>query len=212
MRLVWTEEKTSWDGRFWRFPELTVYPRPVQQPSPPIYVAGAIGRSVDRAARLGDGWLCSPTETIDSVVRWSAQYRRSREALGLAPTWFLRRYVWIAPDRRTVEETVLPEYTAGIVAHAREGDDVGSREMLRRLDAGEEISPTELADDRLLWGAPADVVSQIQRYRDLTGADHLHVAFGMGLPGRSANSYLGSYEQTADMVRLFAREVMPAFR
>ena len=29
LHLVWTEEHTSFDGRFWSFPELTVHPRPV---------------------------------------------------------------------------------------------------------------------------------------------------------------------------------------
>jgi probable F420-dependent oxidoreductase len=212
MRLAWTEESVSFEGRFWQFPELTVYPRPVTRPNPPVYVAGSVAKSVERAARLGDGWLCSPTEPVDKVVRWSGEYVKAREALGRPPTWFLRRYAWIAPTRREVEETVLPAYVEGLIDHAREGDDPAFRDMLRRLDAGEPLDVRAIADDRLLWGAPDDVVEQIMRYQSLSGCDHVHVAFAMGLPGSAAASYMAGYDETAAMLKLFAREVIPAFR
>src|SRR3954469_11820814 len=40
LKLVWTEENVSYDGEFWSFPELTVYPRPIQKPHPILRVAG----------------------------------------------------------------------------------------------------------------------------------------------------------------------------
>ena len=60
LRLVWSQENTAYEGRFWSFPELTVHPRPVQQPNPPLWVAGVAPAAVDRAARLGDAWLWGP--------------------------------------------------------------------------------------------------------------------------------------------------------
>src|SRR3546814_2023981 len=32
LKLLWQEENTSFEGRFYRFPELTMYPRPIQRP------------------------------------------------------------------------------------------------------------------------------------------------------------------------------------
>ena len=35
----WTEERFSYDGQFFKFPEVMVIPKPVQQPTPPIMMA-----------------------------------------------------------------------------------------------------------------------------------------------------------------------------
>jgi probable F420-dependent oxidoreductase len=54
LRLVWENENTSFEGRFWSFPELTVQPRPVQQPHPPLWVAGVAPAAVAAGrARVG---------------------------------------------------------------------------------------------------------------------------------------------------------------
>ncbi len=75
LKLVWTEENTAFDGRFWSFPELTVHPRPVQRPHPPLWVAGVADAAVDRAARLGDAWLCGPVQSLAKAQSCLARYR-----------------------------------------------------------------------------------------------------------------------------------------
>jgi len=207
LKLVWTEEHTSFDGRFWRFPELTVYPRPVQQPHPPLWVAGVADAAVDRAARLGDAWLCGPVQSLPKAQSCLARYR---DAGGDA--WILRRYAWVATTRREVEEDVLPEYVAGLIEHWRESvEDEAEQALFARMDAGESVAPREIAADRLLWGAPDDVIAQIERYRALTGCDHVHAAFGAGLPGDRSQASLGDFTAIAAMIRLFGEEVLPAF-
>ena len=37
---AWTHDRFSHAGEFWRFEEITLYPRPVQQPLPVMWVAG----------------------------------------------------------------------------------------------------------------------------------------------------------------------------
>ncbi|MBV9359101.1 MAG: LLM class flavin-dependent oxidoreductase, partial [Chloroflexi bacterium] len=53
---------------------------PAQRGGPPIWVAGAVGRSVERAARLGDGWYAGidlPLRAIEGQVRvYHAALRR----------------------------------------------------------------------------------------------------------------------------------------
>jgi probable F420-dependent oxidoreductase len=75
LRLVWTKEDASFEGRFWSFPELTVHPRPLQQPHPPLWVAGVADVAIDRAARLGDAWLCGPVQSISKAESMLATYR-----------------------------------------------------------------------------------------------------------------------------------------
>ena len=60
---------------------------------------------------------------------------------------------------------------------------------------------------------PDDVIAQIQRYQRETGCDHVHLAFGAGLPAnKEAESTFGSFEDHASMIQLVGREVIPAFR
>jgi probable F420-dependent oxidoreductase len=214
LRLVWGQEHTSFSGRFYEFPELTVYPRPVQRPSIPLWVAGVADAAVDRAARLGDAWMCGPVQSIGKAKSCLDVYRARCTELGKPDDWILRRYAWVAPDRRTVEEDVLPNYVAGLVEHWRESvEEEEEKELFRRMDAGENVSIDDIARDRLLYGAPDDVIAQIERYRRETGCEHVHMAFGAGLPANTgAESTFGSFDDHAEIIRLFGREVIPAFR
>jgi probable F420-dependent oxidoreductase len=211
LRLVWQGEETSFEGRFWSFPSLTVHPRPVQQPNPPLWVAGVVDAAIDRAARLGDAWLCGPVQSISKAESMVTTYRSACERHGKGPEWILRRYAWVAPTRAEVEGDILPAYVDGLMEHWRESvDEPEEQALFARIDAGEDVSAAEIADERLLWGSPEDVIAQIERYRARTGADHVHSAFGAGLPGKGQAS-MGDFETQAAMIRLYGREVIPAF-
>ena len=212
LRLVWTQESTSYDGRFWSFPELTVHPRPIQQPSPPLWVAGVADAAVDRAARLGDAWICGPVQSLAAALRCLDIYRPRRAELGLADDWVLRRYAWIGADDEQVRTQVLPAYVDGLMVHWRESaEEAEELELFARIDAGEDVSAEDIAADRLLWGDPDRVIGQIRGYHASTGCTHVHAAFGAGLPADTGQASLGSFEDIAEQIRLFGREVIPAF-
>ena len=50
---IWSSERAGHDGEFWKFDELTLYPRPIQQPHPPIWVAGTSAEGLGWAGRQG---------------------------------------------------------------------------------------------------------------------------------------------------------------
>ena len=50
---AWGQDHASHRGEFWRFDELTLYPRPMQQPHPPIWVAGTSAEGLGWAGRQG---------------------------------------------------------------------------------------------------------------------------------------------------------------
>ena len=212
LRLVWTNEHTSFEGRFWSFPELTVHPRPVQQPNPPLWVAGVAPAAVDRAARLGDAWICGPVQSLAAALRCLEVYRPRRAELGRPDDWVLRRYAWVGADDEQVRTEVLPVYVDGLMAHWRESaEEAEELELFARIDAGEDISAEEIAADRLLWGDPDRVIGQIRAYEAATGCTHVHAAFGAGLPADTGQASLGTFDDIADMIRLFGREVITAF-
>lgn len=212
LRLVWTSENTSYDGRFWSFPELTVHPRPQQRPNPPLWVAGVAPAAVDRAARLGDAWICGPVQSLAAALRCLDVYRPRRAELGRADDWILRRYAWVGTDDEQVRTEVLPVYVDGLMAHWRESaEEAEELELFARIDAGEDISAEDIAADRLLWGDPDRVIGQIRGYQAATGCTHVHAAFGAGLPADTGQASLGTFDEIAAMIRLFGREVITAF-
>lgn len=212
LKHVWTTGSTGFDGRFWSFPDLTVHPRPVQSPHPPLWVAGVADAAVDRAARLGDAWICGPVQSLTRAQSCLGVYRGACARAGRDPEWILRRYAWVGTDRRQVMDEVLPEYVDGLMVHWRESaEDAEEHALFARIDAGDDVSPDEIAADRLLYGAPDDVIAQVERYRALTGCDHVHAAFGAGLPADTGQASLGEFADIAAMIRLFGAEVIPAF-
>ena len=212
LRLVWTEEDVAFDGRFHSFPQLTVHPRPVQRPHPPLWVAGVAPAAVDRAARLGDAWIWGPVQSLSAGLACLDVYRPACERAGTPADWVLRRYAWLGADDEQVRTEVLPHYVDGLMAHWRESvEEAEEAELFARIDAGEEVSAEEIAADRLLWGDPERMVGQIEHYRARTGCDHLHAAFGAGLPADTGQASLGDADEMAAMIRLFGREVIPAF-
>ena len=56
MRSLWTDEVSSFNGEFYDLPPARQFPKPVQQPHPPIHVGGESNAALRRAARLSEGW------------------------------------------------------------------------------------------------------------------------------------------------------------
>src|SRR5438132_2549697 len=57
LKRLWTEPAVTFDGEFWQLDEASVEPKPVQRPHPPLWFGGNAPAAVQRAARLGDGWI-----------------------------------------------------------------------------------------------------------------------------------------------------------
>lgn len=56
MIAVWTQDRTTFSGEFVSFDDIEVFPKPVQQPHPPLVVGGRSEAALRRAVRLGAGW------------------------------------------------------------------------------------------------------------------------------------------------------------
>ena len=59
MKLCWTQEETEYHGEFFDFPPIRSFPKPQQQPRPPIYIGGAAPKVLERIVAHADGWLPS---------------------------------------------------------------------------------------------------------------------------------------------------------
>jgi probable F420-dependent oxidoreductase len=77
MRELWTAEKAEFHGEFVDFDPVYSWPKPVQQPHPPIWVGGGEG-AFKRVAAFGDTWLANRV----APEKMGPQIERMREAAG----------------------------------------------------------------------------------------------------------------------------------
>jgi probable F420-dependent oxidoreductase len=57
MRRLWCDSESRFEGEFWKLPPSRAFPKPVQQPHPPIHVGGESDVALRRVVRLGADWL-----------------------------------------------------------------------------------------------------------------------------------------------------------
>jgi len=62
MKVIWKESTAEYHGEFINFPPMMTWPKPVQQPHPPIIVGGAFKYAAPRALRYGDGLIPQAAE------------------------------------------------------------------------------------------------------------------------------------------------------
>jgi probable F420-dependent oxidoreductase len=56
MKALWNDDPVSFEGRYHRVDNAFFSPKPLQKPSPPIWVAGASKAALKRAARCAQAW------------------------------------------------------------------------------------------------------------------------------------------------------------
>jgi len=57
MKAIWTQSKPQYAGEFVNFGPMMTWPKPMQQPHPPVIVGGAFPHGARRAVRYGEGWI-----------------------------------------------------------------------------------------------------------------------------------------------------------
>jgi probable F420-dependent oxidoreductase len=59
MRRLWQEDRVTHEGEFFTCHDVSITPKPVFQPSPPVWIGGRSRAAARRVGRVGDGWLVS---------------------------------------------------------------------------------------------------------------------------------------------------------
>jgi probable F420-dependent oxidoreductase len=80
VRALWRDTPVSFQGRFTRFDGVSIDPKPVQTPGPPIWIGGRSDAALVRAARQGDGWI----SYVVHAPRYAQSAARIREEAGRA--------------------------------------------------------------------------------------------------------------------------------
>jgi alkanesulfonate monooxygenase SsuD/methylene tetrahydromethanopterin reductase-like flavin-dependent oxidoreductase (luciferase family) len=112
IRRAWTEERFSFRGRFYEADDLTLAPRPVQRPHPPIRLAANSAETAEWAGHRGLPLIVASNVNPFPVLReLVSRYRAARAGAGHAPTAddvTLLMPVFVGASRERIERDVGP--------------------------------------------------------------------------------------------------------
>jgi alkanesulfonate monooxygenase SsuD/methylene tetrahydromethanopterin reductase-like flavin-dependent oxidoreductase (luciferase family) len=116
LKLMWTSDRVSYQGRFYSLDDIPVHIRPLQRPHPPIWVGAGSPAGIERAARLGDAWPITPQVAPQDLPAQVGRFLDAREKAGRPRSGRqpLRREIMIGKDReaalRRAVEVATPWY------------------------------------------------------------------------------------------------------
>jgi probable F420-dependent oxidoreductase len=78
---LWTEDEVSFEGRYYHYDEVTISPKPKQQPLP-LWIGGSSEAAIERTARYGSGWLAGSGQSPAQIARVIASIKERCAELG----------------------------------------------------------------------------------------------------------------------------------
>lgn len=92
---------TTFTGTYWQATPGNVQAKPFQLPHPPLWFGGASDGALERAVRLGDGWIGAGAHGPDQFRREAARVRQSLVSAGRSPASFtIAKRVYIAVEKQ----------------------------------------------------------------------------------------------------------------
>jgi alkanesulfonate monooxygenase SsuD/methylene tetrahydromethanopterin reductase-like flavin-dependent oxidoreductase (luciferase family) len=237
---MWKDEEFSWEGKYWNVPPRNVIPKPLQKPHPPMWLAGMQPSTYRMAADRGLGMLSLSTGAPSEMAPHIAEYKKrikNAEPLGafVNDHWAHLAIAHCGPDRAEAQARAAnamkvffgPDrpYTqgqgdiykqlvkgwGGVPDHLEnqfkwvldEEVDVGGGEFSVQRSGFEEFDPATLCDRGVvIAGDPAACIEGVRRHEE-AGEDQVLLLMQLDtIP----------HEQVMASIRLFAEEVIPAFR
>jgi alkanesulfonate monooxygenase SsuD/methylene tetrahydromethanopterin reductase-like flavin-dependent oxidoreductase (luciferase family) len=156
--------------------QASITPEPCTRPRPPIWIGAHGAAGLARAARHADRWLSDPQRDIPTIARLARQYRDECRAAGRTARIGLFRECWIGDSRAECERV----WGAHALAVHRLYYNVGTyhREFEPWVDEARDrarFTFALLARERFLFGSGSDIVADVRRWSQLTGADYYAV-------------------------------------
>ncbi|HUN49947.1 MAG TPA: LLM class flavin-dependent oxidoreductase [Candidatus Sulfotelmatobacter sp.] len=214
---MWTQESFAYEGEFWSMPERTILPKVYQKPHPPMWVAvTSPGTELDAADR-GLGSLGLSFASFAEQEKKIATYRRriqQCEPVGafvneqVATTNFLYCHeddkIGLTTGRRlgdTFNYLATQLISTREVFASRSYQSLGLLPQLRRQATGPDAAG-EMAEG-LALGGPERIIRAIKKWEEI-GVDQINFIL-------NAMEIIPQADALASL-RLFAKEVMPAFK
>jgi alkanesulfonate monooxygenase SsuD/methylene tetrahydromethanopterin reductase-like flavin-dependent oxidoreductase (luciferase family) len=211
---AWTKERFSFEGDFYTFRDVTLVPKPLQKPHPPLRIAatssdtfpaiGSMGLPIFVAVRLG---------TLEELGPNIAAYRQAYKAAGHPGEGevYLRVPIHIADTeaaaRADAEQSIMQFYRTLGAQIEGSAAQAGARAVEQRAERGQALQTITYEDalrDKVIIGTPQSAAARLQ---DLIGK--------LGLNGVLAELNCGGLMADDSVMRslqLMCEEVAPRFR
>lgn len=196
-------KKLTWHGKHFNYDDVPIHLTPIQTPYPPLWVGMG---TIDGAERAGAAGLNVMTNLpLDTAAKLMAHYREAYEknhggSGGQLPRMAVCRHTYIAETDAEAERVMREAYPAWY-DHFIE---------LWRLHGAGPVTAQYSEDfdetrdrDLFVFGSPATVREQIERYLETSDTNYFVARFAFGSL---------TYEQSRSALDLFTEEVMPAFQ
>jgi len=196
IRLCWNGEPFSFHGRHYSLEDVQVLPRPLQRPSPPLWIGASVPAAVRRAGRMGDAFIATANmgrESFDLVHL----YREEAIKAGREPRVVLMRDAWCAASHEEAERVYRPEVVKAYSYYA------GNQLPGMSTGAGTGADDGDRSLDNVIMGDPEECVQEFHRLQQATGADYFILRL------RHAHSGGPPHEQIMKAISLFGEQVIP---
>lgn len=199
IRRAWTEDRVTFDGRFYQVQNLDVTPKPVQRPHPPIWLGARGPAPARRAARFrAPLLLVGPADVYETYA--AALRADGVDPVGMPVLGSLSCVVSDDPDRTWAEMRDHVQYTRTLY-----GDWYREAADLPTDAAGIGRSAADPDDLRPAFqiGTAEQAIARIEAWRQ--SVPYTHMIFTANPAGMRTT-------QTNPLLERFAREVIPRFK
>lgn len=204
IRKAWSGQPFSFSGKRFRYGDVSVYPKPVQQPHPPIWLAAWSLAGARRAGRLGDAYVTDPIQNLRATTAFADAYRASAADAGRPAEVVIMRELLCAPSR----QESLDRYAQGLVATYRyywqnKGFSAEFEHEVNAIADPADLTFELLAKDRVIHGTPADCLGQLEQWVKRVGASHVQVSVPYAFRDLSQ-------ERQLETIAYVGKELVPA--
>lgn len=196
-------ETFSYEGKRHSFENMTLTPKPVQNPIP-IYIGAFEEPAIRRAGRFGYPLLIGPGRTVDMVRDTLGYYNDEAEKAGKDPSaveHILLRETFVADDK----DEAIEGGNKYIISMYKYYFTLGVKMFVRGQQLKDLDDPLfeHLAEERFIIGTPEDCVKEIEMYRDELGIDY--ISHRMVFPQ-------APHEVISGLIETFGEQVISSFR
>jgi F420-dependent oxidoreductase-like protein len=119
IRSLWTQERTTFEGRYYHFKDAISNPDPIQKPYPPIWIGAGGETTLKLTARHADVWNASGAAGGDGIVDASRRLDEYCQRIGRDPATLRRslQYGWDGGSRQELIDKAAQALERGITEH-----------------------------------------------------------------------------------------------
>jgi alkanesulfonate monooxygenase SsuD/methylene tetrahydromethanopterin reductase-like flavin-dependent oxidoreductase (luciferase family) len=198
VKRLWTEDDVSMKGSHFELDHATLSIKPLQKPTPPIWIGANADAAIRRAAKLADAWFINPHQRMDTIERQVEIYKQALDEAGnpFPDDLPIAREVFVANSKDEAIRIAKPFLEEKYKIYHQWGQD-------KDMPAGDDdlsLDYDELLEDRFMLGSPEEIAEQVIAHYKRLGINHIILNFHwVGMP----------HALTMESMTRFAEEVMP---